>query len=1122
MREFRRGQQALLAACLILAAPALAAAEDRAQPVLQTAPAMEAASPVLSVQPAAGASAATPAVESAPPPALRIAEVHIAGAPDELAPEILKVSGLRGGDMFTLAGVRQAIKAIMGRPTLSRIQDVQVRGSKSPGGVSLTIEVKLSNTIASIEVTGARRLSASEILGAADLEIGSIFRPRTLESARLRVIAAYERQGYFNVEAALETAPAGPGETAIMINIRENAPARISDVQFTGPIEDPPDLLKEELGLRKGDILRAADLEQAEKNLLDHYRRRGYREARLREGDRREFSADKSRVTVHFRLDPGLKTRLRFHGNHRVRAKDIIDAVELDRVSEYPIIERKHGCAEQRRMENPDRVADALPQITQRMVRYYRSLGYFHAAARSAVCVDGAFKRVDFFIEEGPVARIRSIRFVKAANAPPDEPGGWFPGGGARDGQNNQPLPPVEAFPETTLRGVLSRALRFSDGEETVDSMDGGVLPNLEISGRPRVWPGQSQEKLRPYPDEIYDEERFSRGLAALEEYYRSNGYLNVRIEPPEVHATADRSGLYLRIEIDEGPQTLVEHIEFAGAEAIPESLLRPQVPLRSGDPVDLAVVEAARARLAETYENLGYVFARVEYSLKRDDPRRGVIRYSISEGPQVTVGAVLPRRESLRRTNVRVVIEHLMFSEGDVYTPAKAQESQRNLLRLGVFDRATIGLAEPDKPAPVKDVVVDVRERNFQSLEPGFGLSTDQGVRAFVEYAHANLGGSALELMARARLNYRIFDLFLGDKLLADRLQALTWENAIERRFDVGLNYPRVYGITRAGGFPANISARFDLINERKNARAYGLDRLSGVPGVSIEFIRRLTLTVQYELEYNYMVPVAVTLRASGERPGIDQESLFFLRTPRGATVLGSFRPVLSIDRRDSAFNPRTGYFASLTAEQTHTIGGAVNANFLKLTALTSAYVPLGSKVTLAVSLRGGNIFSVSSLDAFGKNLISGMSENDLLTDERLRTPLNKRFYLGGRASLRGFNEDAVVAAFSQTPQSDIDDARNNRSLVLTSGGNTFVLAKTELRFPIAGALSGAAFFDAGGLWLRLGDFRLTDIRPGTGAGIRYATPIGPVALDLGFNPMPNTVIGEPGFVLHFSIGVF
>jgi outer membrane translocation and assembly module TamA len=49
-----------------------------------------------------------------------------------------------------------------------------------------------------------------------------------------------------------------------------------------------------------------------------------------------------------------------------------------------------------------------------------------------------------------------------------------------------------------------------------------------------------------------------------------------------------------------------------------------------------------------------------------------------------------------------------------------------------------------------------------------------------------------------------------------------------------------------------------------------------------------------------------------------------------------------------------------------------------------------------------------------------------------------------------------------------------------------------------------------------------LWPFRAVAGTGLRYVTPVGPMALDVGFNLSPDQVINEPSFVIHFNIGVF
>ena len=90
---------------------------------------------------------------------------------------------------------------------------------------------------------------------------------------------------------------------------------------------------------------------------------------------------------------------------------------------------------------------------------------------------------------------------------------------------------------------------------------------------------------------------------------------------------------------------------------------------------------------------------------------------------------------------------------------------------------------------------------------------------------------------------------------------------------------------------------------------------------------------------------------------------------------------------------------------------------------------------------------------------------------------------------------------------------------------GDFFYLLRAELRFPIAGDLQGGVFVDIGNVWANPDAMRAEDLlrlRYTAGLGLRLATPVGPIALDYGFNLSRNESIGEPFGAFHFSIGLF
>ncbi len=113
---------------------------------------------------------------------------------------------------------------------------------------------------------------------------------------------------------------------------------------------------------------------------------------------------------------------------------------------------------------------------------------------------------------------------------------------------------------------------------------------------------------------------------------------------------------------------------------------------------------------------------------------------------------------------------------------------------------------------------------------------------------------------------------------------------------------------------------------------------------------------------------------------------------------------------------------------------------------------------------------------------------------------PFEERLFSGGSNSVRGWARQELG------PQIDGDPV----------GGRSLFEANVELRFPIIGLLTGAAFCDLGNVWLGAFDSPLDDLRYSAGLGIRVTTPIGPIRLDVA---APISDIAKTTQV-HISVG--
>ncbi|MGG5808524.1 autotransporter assembly complex protein TamA [Falsiroseomonas sp. CW058] len=115
---------------------------------------------------------------------------------------------------------------------------------------------------------------------------------------------------------------------------------------------------------------------------------------------------------------------------------------------------------------------------------------------------------------------------------------------------------------------------------------------------------------------------------------------------------------------------------------------------------------------------------------------------------------------------------------------------------------------------------------------------------------------------------------------------------------------------------------------------------------------------------------------------------------------------------------------------------------------------------------------------------------------------PLDKRFYAGGGGSVRGYGYQQIGPR----------DARN-RPL----GGSSLVEGSVELRQRVSGPFGMVAFLDAGSV----GGSEtpgFADVRIGAGVGLRYATAIGPVRLDVAI-PLDKQS-GDSAYGIYVGLG--
>jgi translocation and assembly module TamA len=165
--------------------------------------------------------------------------------------------------------------------------------------------------------------------------------------------------------------------------------------------------------------------------------------------------------------------------------------------------------------------------------------------------------------------------------------------------------------------------------------------------------------------------------------------------------------------------------------------------------------------------------------------------------------------------------------------------------------------------------------------------------------------------------------------------------------------------------------------------------------------------------------------------------------------------------DTRDNKLDPTEGFRASISAKPSYeAMGGTVFSSF---EGSITGYKGIGANnnVVFAGKLAAGSLLGANSIEDI---------------------PATRRFYAGGGGSVRGYSYQEI------SPYNSHGDE---------TGGRSYVTASFEARVKITDTIGVVPFVDMGSVT----DSVLpdgSDLRIGAGVGLRYATPFGPIRLDV------------------------
>jgi len=655
--------------------------------------------------------------------------------------------------------------------------------------------------------------------------------------------------------------------------------------------------------------------------------------------------------------------------------------------------------------------------------------------------------------------------------------------------------------PYTFKDGVLD--INISLGRRLIIAVEG----NLNI-GTKTILEALPFFEMRDFNEELLDE-----GVSKILSIYHSKGFVDAKVAPI---ITEKDSLLELKLFIFEGRSIKVGTISFPGSTLNPDRL-KEIITLKEGMAYNPEIIEKDTTLIKDLYISLGYLNVEVSAPRVEIKDSKADISFEVSEGSKVFISEILiegaesfsedelrgvltlkesspynevdisnarykildfygsrgfpdVRVDVLReyeekglrvifkikegemtrigktiisgntKTHQRVIAREISYKEGELLDYSLLAKTRRNLYKLGIFK--TVSVEGTERYDSTSDIAIKVEEEAPGSVEIGIGYGEYERYRGFFDISYRNLFG----------LN----------RVIGLRTELSTLEN---REI---LNYydPRF--------FEQKLPLRAYFVREERKEKnidtseiRYRLRRYSANVGTE----KKLTEPLKAELFYEYSL-----VKTFDVKPDV-----ILTKEDTGTLAISSLRPGLIYDTRDNAFDPRRGFFGGLSTK----IASRVllsETDFIKAILHGSAFHSLSKRAVVAVSLKGG------------------VSRGFRNTEE---LPLVERFFLGGRSTVRGYEQDTLGPKGSGgTP----------------TGGNAFVLANLELRTYITKNWGVVYFLDGGNVWVKVKDVDITELKYSAGIGIRYNTPVGPLRLDWGYKL--DREKGESASEVHFSIG--
>ena len=659
-------------------------------------------------------------------------------------------------------------------------------------------------------------------------------------------------------------------------------------------------------------------------------------------------------------------------------------------------------------------------------------------------------------------------------------------------------------------------------------NIDEGSRYDIEFEGNQAFWNFTLKKDLILFKEGNKRDFGLKKSIRLIKKRYIKAGYKDFRIDiESERKQEAGQSVRNIRLIIDEGPQYVVNSVEFKGNHVFDSKKIKKQMLTRTpgifanGAFVQETLEEDKRA-ITSLYLEQGYMNTEVKDQVKSDKGIKGkkhIVDITIDIGEGIQTNVKSSKINGLNVLSDAQAREAITLKEGSVFRDYMIRSDENMLSSLisekGYPNVKVKGTAAISKDNTGASVMYDVDEGPFvkmgQTALTGNFLTKRRVIQNVLELDPGE--PFSLKKFLRSQRDIRDIEAFdsvrfntYGLKEKADKVNLLLeLEEKKPYYIQSGVGYDtergfyanilagdrNLFGLNKdvyAGGEISQIGYRGDLgiteprflgtriksaVNMFTETREeFNTNFGTRERGVSLSFNRKLFQKFNADLSFVYSYKK--NFQRDLEPISVNEEINFDSRE------ILTVSPSLVYNNIDSYIRPRKGLFSSLLLDISKGINNSLDDFFRYRFEVRKYYTPIEN---LSFALRG----RVGDITPF---------------EDASTIPEDQFFFLGGTSTVRGFDENLL--------RFDSDGK--------AIGGLTSILGNIETRIDLGPDFELSFFYDIGSVRNAIIDEGTDGFRSSVGTGLHYFTPIGPIGVYYGHKL--NKKSGESAGRFHFTIG--